>query len=249
MIGGVALWLVQANVKARDDSALGRFWAEALGWRVSSGAAGATNVAPAGFVWPDPGAFCIDVIAVPDPETVRYRVHLDLATTSAAHQAELVARLAELGATPADVGQGDVPWTVLADPEGNVFCVLEPRELYRDTGPIAAVVVDCADPRAMAGFWREATDWTVHEATDHHARLRSAQGAGPYLEFVRTPGPKTVWNRIHLDVAPYPGDDQQAEVARLRALGATDADVGQGDVPWKVLADPEGNEFCVLALR
>jgi hypothetical protein len=55
---------------------------------------------------------------------VKYRVHLDLATTSAAHQAELVTRLLELGATPADVGQGDVPWTVLADPEGNEFCVL-----------------------------------------------------------------------------------------------------------------------------
>ena len=249
MIGAVALWLVQANFKARDDSALGRFWAEALGWGVSSEGPGVTNVAPVGFVWPDPGAFCIDVVAVADPETVNYRTHLDLATTSAAHQAELVARLTELGAAPADVGQGDVPWTVLADPEGNVFCVLEPREIYRDTGPIAAVVVDCADPRAMARFWDEAMDWTRHEVTDDHARLRSAKGVGPYLEFLRTPGAKTVSNRVHLDVAPYPGDDQEAEVARLKALGATDADVGQGDVPWKVLADPEGNEFCVLALR
>src|SRR6185437_16026232 len=83
-----------------------------------------------------------------------------------------------------------------------------------------------------------------------YARLRSAKGAGPYLEFLRsTPGPKTARNRVHLDVAPYPGDDQAAEVARLRALGATDADVGQGDVPWTVLADPEGNEFCVLTPR
>nr|WP_319019178.1 VOC family protein [Microbispora sitophila] len=57
---------------------------------------------------------------------MKYRVHLDLATTSAAHQAGLVARLKELGATPADVGQGDVPWIVLADPEGNEFCVLAP---------------------------------------------------------------------------------------------------------------------------
>lgn len=65
---------------------------------------------------------------VPDPETVKYRVHLDLATTtSVAHQTELVARLKDLGATLVDVGQGDVPWTVLADPEGNDFCVLAPR--------------------------------------------------------------------------------------------------------------------------
>jgi glyoxalase superfamily protein len=245
-LGGMALRLVQVNIKARDDSTLGRFWAEALGWGVSSEGPGVTNLAPEGFAWPDPDAFYVDLVTVPDPETVKYRAHLDLATTSAAHQAELVARLKELGATPADVGQGDVPWTVLADPEGNVFCVLEPREIYRDTGPIAAVVVDCDDPRAMARFWDEAIDWALHEVTDDHAMLRSAKGVGPYLEFIRTPGVKTVWNRIHLDLLPYPIDDQEAEVARLRALGATAADVGQGDVPWKVLADPEGNDFCVL---
>jgi hypothetical protein len=246
MIGGMALRLVQVNFKARDDSALGRFWAEALGWGVSSEAPGVTNLEPVGFSWPDPDAFYIDLVTVPDPETVKYRVHLDLATTSAAHQAELVARLKELGATPADVGQGDVPWTVLADPEGNVFCVLEPREIYRDTGPIAAVVVDCDDPRAMAGFWDDALDWTLHEVTDDHAVLRSAKGVGPYLEFLRTPGVRAVHNRIHLDLLPHPVDDQEAEVARLLALGATTADVGQGAVSWKVLADPEGNEFCVL---
>ncbi|MCW2935685.1 MAG: hypothetical protein JWM19_6647 [Actinomycetia bacterium] len=114
---------------------------------------------------------------------------------------------------------------------------------------MAAVVVDCADPRAMARFWGEAMDWALHEVTDDYAVLRSAKGVGPYLEFLRTPGVKTVKNRVHLDLRPYPGDDQAAEVARLRALGATDIDVGQGDVPWTVLADPEGNEFCVLTPR
>jgi hypothetical protein len=241
----MALRLVQVNVKAGDDAALGRFWAEALGWDVSSEGPGVTNVEPAGSAWPDPSAVCVDVVAVPDPGTVRYRVHLDLATTSAAHQAELVARLTGLGATPADVGQGDVPWTVMADPEGNVFCVLEPREVYQDTGPVAAVVVDCEDPRAMARFWGEAMDWAVHEVTDDIARLRSAKDVGPYLEFLRTPV-ASVWTRFHLDVLPYRGDDQAEEVARLRDLGATPADVGQGSVPWVVLADPEGNQFCVL---
>ncbi|MGC4953732.1 VOC family protein [Actinomadura citrea] len=242
----MATRLVQIAVKAHDDSALGRFWAEALGWSISSEGPGVTNLQPEGFTYPDPVAVCMDILAVPDPKTVKNRVHVDLATTSAAHQAELVARLQDLGATPVDVGQGDVPWTVLADPEGNEFCVLEPRPIYRDTGPIAAVVVDCADPRAMARFWDEALDWTLHEVTDDHAVMRSATGVGPYLEFLRTPDVKTVLNRIHIDLRPYPGDDQAAEAARLRALGATDADVGQGDVPWTVLADPEGNEFCVL---
>ncbi|MGW1726066.1 VOC family protein [Streptomyces sp. NPDC002306] len=244
----MALRPVQVNIKALDDPAVGRFWAEALGWGASSSGPGATAVQPAGFDWLDPVTVCVDVIAVPEARTTtKNRVHLDLATTSAAHQAELVARLQALGAKPAHVGQGDVPWTVLADPEGNEFCVLEPREVYRDTGPIAAVVVDCADPRAMARFWGEATDWNTHQVTDDHAVLRSATGVGPYLEFLRTPGVKTVPDRVHLDLVPCPGDDKEAEVTRLRALGATDLDVGQGDVPWTCLTDPEGHEFCVLA--
>lgn len=241
----VALRLVQVSIKAADDAALGRFWAQALGWGLSSEGPGVTNVVPHDLVWPDPSAVCVDVVSVPDPETVRYRVHLDLASTSLDHQADLVARLQDLGASPADVGQGDVPWTVLADPEGNVFCVLEPRETYRDAGPIAAVVVECVEPRAMAGFWGQALDWIVHEVADDYAVLRSSAGVGPYLEFLRVPTP-SVWTRLHLDVKPYPADDQAAEVARLHGLGATVADVGQGAASWTVLADPEGNEFCVL---
>jgi hypothetical protein len=245
----MGLRLVQIAMNARDDSALGRFWAEALGWAISSEEPGVTNLEPEGFAYPDPIAVCIDIIAVPEPKMVKNRVHVDLATTSAAHQADLVARLMALGATPADVGQGNVLWTILADPEGNEFCVAEPRPIYRDTGPIAAVVADCADPQAMARFWGEAMDWTLHEVTDDHAVLRSAKSVGPYLKFLRTPDTKTVKNRVHLDLRPYPGDDQAAEVARLRALGATDIDLGQGDVPWTCLADPEGNEFDVLTPR
>ncbi|GGV42660.1 VOC family protein [Paenarthrobacter nicotinovorans] len=243
----MALRLVQVNFKAGDDSALGQFWADALGWGVSSEGPGVTNVEPLDFTWPDPAAVCVDVVSVPDPESVKYRVHLDLATTSADHQRELVQRLKELGASPADIGQGEVPWVVMADPEGNLFCVLEPRAIYQDTGPIATVVVNCEDPRAMADFWGRATDWTVHEVTDEHARLRSSKGVGPYLELLRTPEPDALPNRIHLDLKPYPGDDRAAGVARLHSLGARDADLGQGDVSWKCLTDPEGNDFCVLS--
>ncbi len=245
----MATRLVQISIKAHDSSGLGRFWAEALGWEVTADNAEETNLEPLGFTYPDPSAVCIDLIPIPLPKTVKNRVHLDLATTSAAHQAELVERLQSLGATPADIGQGDVPWTVLADPEGNEFCVLEPRPIYSDTGPIAAVVVDCADPRAVARFWSSAMDWALHEVGDESAVLRSAKGVGPYLEFIRTTDPKTVLDRIHLDLRPYPTDDHAAEADRLRALGATDLDIGQGDVPWTVLADPENNEFCLLTPR
>lgn len=181
----MALRLVQVNLKARDDVAVGEFWARALGWVASGGGHGATSAAPAGYDWTDPGAVVgVDVIAVPDPATVRYRLHLDLATTSAAHRAELIARLTGLGATPATADG-----TVLADPEGNVFCVRPPQPSSPDTGPIAAMVVDCADPPAMARFWGEAIGWTVHEVTGDHARLRAAGGTGPYLEFCRVPAP------------------------------------------------------------
>src|SRR6201996_8693773 len=148
--------LVQIAMNARDEAALGRFWAQVLGWDMSSEGPGGTSLEPAGFAYPDPAVLYVDILAVPEPKTVKNRVHIDLATTSDAHQADLAARLQALGATPADVGQGNVPWIVLADPEGNEFCVLEPRSIYPDTGPIAAVVVDCSDPRAMARFWGEA---------------------------------------------------------------------------------------------
>ncbi|WP_371402131.1 VOC family protein [Kribbella sp. NBC_00662] len=242
----MATRLVQVVIKAQDNSALGRFWAEALGWKVTGDKPEETNLEPEGVTYPDPTAVVVDLIPGAQPKTVKNRVHIDLATSSAEHQAELAARLQPLGATPADIGQGDVPWTVLADPEGNEFCVLEPRPVYSDTGPIAAVAVDCVDPHTMARFWSQAMDWTLHEETDDFVSLRSAKGVGPYLEFLRSRDPKLGLDRLHLDLRPYPGDDHAAEVARLEALGATRLDIGQGDVAWAVMADPEGNEFCLL---
>ena len=227
---------MQANIKARDDVALGRFWAAVLGWNVSEAGHGATSVTPDGFDWTDPDApVCLDIIAVPDPQTLAGGVRLDLATTSPTHHAELVARVVELGATQS------------ADLEGNLFRVREPQARHRETGPIAAVVIDCVDPRALAGFWAGALSWTRHEATGDFVALHSPTGARPYLEFVREPGRRTGPSRIHLDVVPGPGGDQATEVARLRTLGASPADVGRGDVSWVVLSDPEGNHFCVLA--
>ncbi|WP_026212066.1 VOC family protein [Longispora albida] len=239
----MATRLVQINMKASDENALGRFWADVLGWELTSEGPGVTNLEPVGNVYPDPAAICIDLVVSAEPKTVKNRVHVELAATSPAHQAEIVARLKDLGATLADVGQGDdVSWVVMADPEGNEFCVLD--SLHEKTGPIASVVVDCADPQAMATFWGQAMDWTVQRVTEDIAVMRSAKEVGPYLIFARTPDAKTVWNRVHLDIRPYPGDDIEAEAARLVALGATAVDL---DVPWKVFADPEGNEFCLLS--
>jgi hypothetical protein len=244
--------LVHIVVDARDPAGLARFWAAALGWETAAEEAeeaGEVDVEPAGYSYPDPVALPLVFVPVAEPKAGKNRVHLDLATTSAAHQAQLVGRLRELGATPADIGQGDVPWTVLADPEGNEFCVLEPRDVYRDTGPVAAVVMDCADPAARAPFWSAAAGWPVTHPGARIVALRSPAGTGPYLELLRVADPKTAKNRLHPDVAPYRDDELAAEVARLTRAGAALADVGQGEVYWTVLADPEGSEFCVLTPR
>ncbi len=105
----------------------------------------------------------------------------------------------------------------MADPEGNEFCVLEPRDIYRDTGPVAAILTDCADPAALARFWAGGGRLAGRAHRGGLVGLRSPAGTGPYLEFLRVADRKTVKNRIHPDVAPYRGEDPAAEVARLRA--------------------------------
>ncbi|SDC47739.1 VOC family protein [Actinokineospora iranica] len=238
--------MVSVVIDALDPPALARFWADLLGWRVSFADAEEVDVAaPAEDGW----AMDLVFVPVPEPKTVKNRLHLDLSSTSPADQDALVNRARTLGATPVDIGQGDVPWTVLADPEGNEFCVLEPRPEYADTGSIAAIVVAAHDPAALATFWAAATDWLIVRDDLSLASLRSMDGHGPWLEFLRLDDEKTVKNRVYLDIATHLGEDQAAEVARLRALGAVPRDIGQGDVPWVVLADPEGNEFCVLTSR
>jgi predicted enzyme related to lactoylglutathione lyase len=241
--------LVHLVVDAADPGRLARFWAAALDWEVAADEDGVANVWPRGFRYPDPAALPLVFLSVPEVKTGKNRIHLDLATTSVAHQAAEVERLLGLGAVRADIGQGDVPWEVLADPEGNEFCVLDPRPVYLGLGPIAAVVADCRDPFAVAGFWKLASGWVPGNSVQLGVSLRSPAEVGPYLELVPSAAAKTAKNRMHLDVAPEPGEDQATAVAALRSAGAVPADVGQGSVSWTVLADPEGGEFCVLSPR
>ena len=110
------------------------------------------------------------------------------------------------------------------------------------------VVVDALEPATLAHWWADALGWVVVSPSgDDEPEIRSSPDSLPGLLFVRVPEGKTLKNRLHLDFRP---DDQDAEVARLLELGATRSDVGQtSDVSWVVLADPEGNEFCVLGER
>ncbi|MGB3442791.1 MAG: VOC family protein [Actinophytocola sp.] len=238
--------LCNVVVDAADPVALAEFWANLLGWRASPSDAGEVDVvAPSDEGW----EFDLVFVPVADPKVGKNRVHLDLASESPDHQASIVAHAESLGAVHTDIGQRNVPWIVLADPEGNEFCVLEQRPEYAAAGAIAAVVVDAVEPLRLAEFWSAASGWPVVGTTPGTASLRSPGGRGPWLEFIRTGEPHRVKNRVHLDVAPLAGEDQWAEVTRLVELGARKVDVGQGSVSWQVMADAEGNEFCVLSPR
>jgi len=114
---------------------------------------------------------------------------------------------------------------------------------------IQCICVDARDPSSLASFWQEVLGWRrTHEEPDEvvlEPPAGSAEdGVVPDLLFLKVDDPKTVKNRLHIDLRP---DDQGAEVERLEALGAARVSVGQSaEATWVVLADPEGNEFCVL---
>jgi predicted enzyme related to lactoylglutathione lyase len=108
------------------------------------------------------------------------------------------------------------------------------------------IVVDAEDPPRLARWWAAALGYViVHEEPDE-VEIRRSSDEMPGLVFVPVPDQKKVKNRLHIDLRP---DDQEAEVERLVDMGARPADIGQSGVSWVVLADPEGNEFCVLASR
>ena len=114
------------------------------------------------------------------------------------------------------------------------------------------LVIDCADPRRVADFWAAALGYRETDAKTEgeyvYVELQGPPGSGPSLLLLQTPDRKTTKNRVHLDLNAT-DRDQEAEVARLEGLGATRVDIGQGEQSWVVLADPEGNEFCVLRSR
>ena len=239
-------------IDAADPAALARFWAVATGWPISDEGLDEFVVKPpddeAGTPT-EPGLPLVFGPPVVDPKVGKNRLHLDLNSRSAEDQAAQVERVGHAGATPLDIGQGAVPWVVLADPEGNEFCVLDPRDDYVTAGALAAIVLDSPDPAALAPFWSAATGWSAVVLPGGDVRLTRSDGAGPRLELLRVDDPKLAKNRLHLDIAPCAADDQAAEVERLLALGARPADVGQGTQTWVVLADPDGNELCVLRPR
>jgi len=219
------------SLDANDPARLGAFWAAVLGrtWQAQEDGDGLlTGPTPQHTIW---------VNRVPEAKTVKHRVHLDI-------YARDLADLEALGATVVEPRHGTRTWTVMADPEGGEFCAFLRPELPAER--LHGLVVDSADPQAQARWWGRVYGVGVTE-NDGWSTLEGVPGM-PILtmDFVPVPEPRTMKNRLHLDLTPGP-DGREAEVERILALGARRVDIGQtGDESWTVLADPEGNEFCVI---
>jgi hypothetical protein len=238
------LWGVTFD--STDHHAQTHWWAETLNWDVVF-----DGEREGAIFSPTQRGNSIVFVPVPEPKTTKNRIHLDLAVDTEDEQTTFVEQLLARGANKIDIGQPkDAVWVVLADPEGNEFCVTRPTGSLRrtTTGPINAISYDEADA-SLGHFWAEAIGWEIIWDRRGYVGLRS-----PLYEPLITLGPpvakpKAPKNRVHFDIAPQAADDWNAEVERLIELGARRIDELYGKTPWVVLADPEGNEFCVLSPR
>ncbi|SKC57127.1 VOC family protein [Krasilnikoviella flava] len=217
-------------VDATDAAALGEFWARTLGLRVE-------RLDDGDVVLRDPGPDPVPertvwVNTVPEVKTVKHRVHPDVRARS----------LDEFPDRPRLTEPGQFHYTTLADPEGGELCVFTVDDVpsYR----LKDIVVDCADYRTVAAFWHGLLGGTLTQDDDmDYAYLDEGAGV-PFesFDFVPVPEPKTVKNRWHWDVTLDDGVSLDDLVARgARVLRAQDDEIG-----WTVMADPEGNEFCVF---
>ncbi|PZR53319.1 VOC family protein [Xylanimonas oleitrophica] len=214
-------------IDAVDASALAAFWARTLGLRAEQPDGGAVALhgkQPGQTVWVNP---------VPEPKTVKQRVHLDVRARS----------LDDLPGSPRLTEPGQYPWTVLADPEGGELCVFTYEDVadYR----LKDVVVDCADPGAVARWWHGLWGGELGHDAEHGWWWIDGAAGVPFesFDFGPVPEPKTVKNRIHWDVELNPG----VTVADLVAYGARVVREPDDEIRWTVMADPEGNEFCVFS--
>jgi Glyoxalase-like domain len=237
--------IVSLSFDANDPLRLARFWAATLQWDIDDETDDEIGLVPT-----DGTPFSLLFLPVPEPKTTKSRIHLDLVSETLEDQAEMVDRLLAQGARRVDIGQSpDDDHVVLADPEGNELCVVIRGDFMATTDLLGAIVFEPADP-IVGRFWSAATGWPIVYDQDGDTAIRAPDGRGPFVTFGPPTGAaKTGKNRLHLDIAPPPDGNQAAEVERLIALGARRIDIGQGNVSWVVLADPEGNELCVLSPR
>jgi hypothetical protein len=211
-------------VDAIDPLRLGPWWAGVIHqeWRAyDHGEGGAFGPTRGHTIWFN---------RVPEPKSVKHRVHLDI-------YSESIAGLEGLGARVVD----DNPawrWTTMADPEAGEFCAFIREEIPADR--VHGLVVDCADHHAIAEWWGAAYGAEIVHHDDGYSTVQQIPGMPiETMDFVPVPEPKTVKNRVHWDVT---GDSDALIGAGAKLLRRPD-----GDTNWTVLADPEGNEFCVFS--
>lgn len=226
---------------ALDPAGLAAFWSGVLGWEYVEDPRCGIALLPN-----DDTGFRLRFLATREPKTGPNQMHFDLTSSSLEDQQQTVARVLALGGRHIDVGQlPEERHVVLADPEGNELCVIEPGNGFlADCGFIGAVSSD--GTQKVGYFWSAALGWPLVWDQDEETAIRAPYG-GPKITWGGPPvAPKHGKARLHFDLAPPPGSDHRAEADRLLSLGATRVDVGQGDVDWVVLTDPDGNEFCVV---
>ena len=236
--------LVALCFDTSDPSGMARFWAAALRWDVGEEADdGSVRLVPT-----DGTRFTVVCLRGVGRKVGPNRLHLDLTSTSLGEQQESVAGLIELGAQPIDIGQRpEEGHVVLADPEGNEFCIIGPgNNFLAGCGRFGSIT--CDGMRDVGYFWSAALGWPLVWDQDEETAIRAPAGAGPLITWGGPPlAEKIGKNRLHLDIAPDEHVDRQAEVDRLVSLGASRSDIGQGHDDGVAMIDPDGNEFCVLS--
>jgi len=237
--------LIALCFNANDPLRLARFWADVLGSEMADDDPQDGIALLPG----DDAGLRIRSLPTQEQKAGQNQMHFDLTSTSLEDQQLAVARSLGLGARHLDIGQRpEVGHVVLADPEGNEFRIIGPgNNFLADCGFIGALA--CDGSLEAGYFWSGALGWPLVWDQDQETAIRSPRG-GPKITWGGPPlMPKTGRVRLHFDLAPPVHGDQQAEVDRLVSLGATHIDIGQGEVSWVVMADPDGHEFCVLTPR
>lgn len=238
--------LVALYHRATDPDGLARFWAGLLQREIAADGRTVLPNESVGFpIRFEPGA---------TPRTGPNQVHLHLTSTSASDQQATVDRALELGGRHLDVGQRpEEGHFVLADPEGNEFCVIEPGNAYlAGCGFLGELA--CDGSQDVGYFWSKALGWPLVWDQDEETAIQSPRG-GTKIAWGGEPlAARTGLNRMYLAIAPPVGEDLAAEVQRLVALGATRVDrsssdtsdgAGTSDGAEVTLADPDGNQFTV----
>ena len=229
---------------ANQPLPLARFWSGLLGWEMVVDVPDGVALLPG-----DDTGFRILVLATQRRKVGQNRMHFDLTSTSLDDQRQVVARALELGARHVDVGQRpEEAHVVLADPEGNEFCIIEPgNNFLADCGFVGAL--SCEGSQQVGYFWSEALGWPLVWDQGQETAIRSPHG-GPKIAWGGPPMmPKTGRNRLRFDLAPPVHGDLWAEVDRLLSLGAARIDASHGEASGVEMADPDGNEFRVSPPR